>query len=321
MNIAVTGATSFIGVPIIQQLLKQGHQVYAIMRPGSVHAGRLPAEADNLHKIEMKLEELDQIAKIIPVPCHHFYHFGWEGAGSANRTNRQVQQQNVETSLKALEAARYLGCSHFLFSGSQAEYGICREAMTETTQCRPVSEYGKAKMDFSSQAAALTAYWRLEGAASPACIHARIFSIYGPGDHPWSLVESCLRAFRRGDYLSLGECTQMWNFLYIDDLAAALLLLMKKEPSEAYGVYNIAGPESATHSLREYVRQIYELCGSHGSYSYGRRSENAEGPANLIPDITKLEKEIQWRPEVSFEEGIHRLLETDPQKRGSSIGF
>lgn len=217
-----------------------------------------------------------------------------------------VQQKNAEDSLKALEGARRLGCQRFLFSGSQAEYGIHEEPLSEETECRPVSEYGKAKLEFLKQAMEQTENWRKAGISDMEYIHSRIFSVYGPGDHPWSLVESCLNAFGKGEYISLGECTQMWNFLYLDDCIEALMLLMNQEKESISGIYNVAGPESENRPLREYIRMMYEAMGFHGSYSYGRRKPNAEGPANLIPDIRKLQEATGWKPEVSFPEGIKR---------------
>ena len=208
--------------------------------------------------------------------------------------------------LKALEGARRLSCSRFLFSGSQAEYGIHKGSLSEETDCSPVSEYGKAKLDFLKQATEMTSQWQQEGISSMEYIHARIFSVYGPGDHPWSLVESCLRAFGRGEYISLGECTQMWNFLYLEDCVRALILLMEQEKESVSGIYNVAAPEVETKPLREYIRQMYETMGFHGSYSYGRRRPNAEGLANLIPDISKLEKNTGFSPLVSFSEGVKK---------------
>lgn len=319
MNIAVTGATSFIGAPMTHKLAEIGHDVYAVVRPGSKNLARLKKDAaggdeagcsepgrmsERIHVIERKLEEADRLDRVIEVPCQAFFHFGWDGAGSENRMNREVQQKNVADSLKALEGARRLGCRTFLFSGSQAEYGIHQTAMTEDTPLNPVSEYGKAKVDFCRRAMELTDGWRRDGLEFN-YIHTRIFSIYGPGDHPWSLVESCLRTFPEGGYLSLGECTQMWNFLYRDDLLDALVSLME---SGAAGVFNVAGESGETRPLREYVRAMYEACGFHGSYSYGRRPQNAEGPANLIPDVEKLVNTTGWRQKTSFEEGIRRMI-------------
>ena len=306
MNVVVTGATSFLGRAVAKRLLKQGSTVYAVVRPGSENMRYLPAEQKGLIVIERELNKLDTLDQVIDETCQAFYHFGWDGSGSENRMKREVQQKNVMDSLKALEGARYLGCSRFLFSGSQAEYGIHTGPLSEETECSPLSEYGKAKLDFLKQAKEKTDQWHQTGISCMEYIHARIFSVYGPGDHPWSLVESCLRAFGRGEYISLGECTQMWNFLYLEDCVRALMLLMEQEKESVSGIYNVAAPERETKPLREYIRQMYETMGYHGSYSYGRRRPNAEGLANLIPDIKKLEKEIGFAPLVSFPEGVKK---------------
>lgn len=311
LNVVVTGASSFLGRALVDRLLKDGNQVYAVVRPGSKNLNCLDTGRQGLIRIERNLEELHRLDEVIKEPCQAFYHFGWDGSGSENRLNREVQQKNTEDSLKALEGARRLNCRRFLFSGSQAEYGIHKEVMTEETPCSPVSEYGLAKLAFLEQAMEQTRKWRQEGICSMEYIHARIFSVYGPGDHSWSLVESCVRAFSRGEYISLGECTQMWNFLYLDDCIRALILLMEQEKESVSGIYNVAGPEEENRPLRDYIRMMYEILEFHGSYSFGRRKPNAEGPANLIPDIKKLKAATGFEPEVPFAEGILRTYEAE----------
>lgn len=319
MNIVVTGATSFLGKALVDQLQKDGNQVYAVVRPGSKNLKKINTGCQGLTLIECELEDLHRLPDIIKEPCQAFYHFGWDGSGSANRLKKDVQQKNTIDGLKALEAARRLQCRRFLFSGSQAEYGIHREAMTEETVCSPVSEYGIAKLEFYRQAMKQTEIWRQEGICDMEYIHARIFSVYGPFDHPWSLVESCIRAFSHGEYISLGECTQTWNFLYIDDCIRALILLMEQKKESVSGIYNVAGPEEENRKLRDYIRLIYEGIGFRGSYSYGRRKPNAEGPANLIPDIKKLQAATGFRPEVSFAHGIRRTCEAETIDRKGLI--
>ena len=229
-----------------------------------------------------------------------FLHFGWDGIGSAGRNDREIQKQNLVHSMQAVRTAAALGCGRFLFSGSQAEYGIHRHMMSESSNCSPVSEYGKAKLEFGRQAIA-----ELKGADMD-FIHARIFSVYGPGDHPWSLVNTALSTFLSGGHMELGECTQRWNFLYIEDMAEAVVSLALGLAPKQSGVYNIAGND--TRILREFVEEMYDLCGKRGSYSYGVRPPNAEGPASLIPDIKKIEEAAGWKPKVSFADGIRSML-------------
>lgn len=330
MNLVVTGATSFLGVSLIRELLKTGHQVYAVVRPGSKNLGALEAvraecepEAGRLELVELELEELDRIDRVITVPCQVYFHFGWDGSGSENRKKADVQQKNALDGLKALRGAAKLGCRRFLFSGSQAEYGICQDLMKEARECRPVSEYGKAKVEFYRLATEQILRWRAGGQADvpavvPEYIHTRIFSVYGPGDHPWSLVNTCLNRFRENQVMELGACVQQWNFLYIEDLVKGLMALaFCKETigftgdGEEDGIYNLAADREATVPLRTYVEKMHRLCGGKGSCVYGKVPPNAEGQANLIPDICKIKERTGWKPEISFEEGIRRMLSTE----------
>lgn len=307
MRVVVTGATSFIGAVTTGQLLRKGHEVCAVARPGSRNMKNLwdhvPEKLrKSLTVAEVAMEEIEKVSQQTGGPADAWIHTCWEGAGSHNRALRDVQQANVACSLAAVRAAAGMGCKRFLFTGSQAEYGVCHEPVSETAPCRPVSEYGKAKVDFSLQAEKLCRDLEME------YIHTRIFSIYGPGDHPWTLVQSCLRTWQQGGRMELGECTQWWNFLYIEDASRALVSLLEEGRA---GCYNVAG--SDTRRLREFVREMHALCGGRGSYTFGKRPDNAEGPADLLPDITKICGETGWRPETPFAEGIHETLHCLPE--------
>lgn len=332
-NIVVTGATSFLGAAIVKKLLSEHHEVFAVVRPGSKNRDALRAVEEEfktgakdqtapLHIIEAELGNLNRILEYIIVPCEIFIHLGWDGAGSENRTKQELQRKNIPDTLKVLEGARQLGCKRFLFSGSQAEYGVCQSLMSEDMTCHPVSEYGKAKVEAGIQGAERCQKWRAEGISDMEFIHARIFSIYGTGDHPWSLVNTCLDTFLDGGHMELGACTQQWNFLYVDDLVDGVLSLVFCEHLEesggaGCGIYNIAGDVDATMPLRNYVETMYELCGRRGDFTYGVLPANAEGPANLIPDVRKLKRVTGWRPKVSFEEGIRRMIaDKERQNKG-----
>ncbi len=306
--VVVTGATSFLGAALIKEMVRRGYRVYGVARPGS--SNRKVLDGLPVKIIEMELGELDRIRDEIQEPCHIFFHFGWDGSGSGNRRKTAVQQKNAEDGIKALRGARSLGCRRFVFSGSQAEYGIRSAATREDMECRPVSEYGKAKVEFGRRARSLCGMWRQQGEWEMEYVHVRIFSVYGPGDHPWSLVNSCLDTFLSGGEMELGACTQLWNFLYIEDLVKGLLsLALSALLPEDDGIYNLAGDEDSTMALKSYVEQMYELCGRQGSRVYGKLPPNAEGPANLIPDIGKIKRQTGWRPEISFEEGINRMID------------
>lgn len=108
-----------------------------------------------------------------------YFHFGWDGSGSENRKNPKVQGKNALDGMKALEGARKLGCKRFLFSGSQAEYGICADTMGETRACHPVSEYGKAKIAFGRNATEKVRQWNQAGVCRMEYVHTGSLVVMG----------------------------------------------------------------------------------------------------------------------------------------------
>jgi len=304
MRIVVTGATSFIGRAVVEELLEKRHQVFAAVRPDSAGRGELEAmQRETGGQLTVLPVDLSACGTLDRHPALEgradlWLHLGWEGSGSANRTNPEIQARNIGYALEALGAAARLGCTRFLFSGSQAEYGIADGLMREDSPCHPVSEYGKDKLEVCRRAGERAAELGIT------YLHARIFSVYGPGDHPWSLVSSCVDTFLKGGHMEFGACTQLWNYLYIKDAVRAITgLLLAKSPS---GVYNVAGND--TRPLREFIGEIHRLCGGRGTFEYGKRPPNAEGVVSLNPDTGKLYRAANFQPRISFEEGIREMI-------------
>ena len=298
MRVIVTGASSFMGLAAVRELGMLGIQTEAVIRPSSPDRGALE-EMEHVRVRPCLLEEIRFLAEKTGLKeADAWLHLGWEGAGSANRQNPELQRKNIGYAMESLRTAAALGCGRFLFTGSQAEYGICREPMREDGECHPVSEYGKDKLEVCRRASAAA------GALGLTYLHARVFSVYGPGDHPWSLISTCIDTYLQGGHMEMGPCTQLWNFLYVEEAARVLVkLLLGKTPG---GVYNVAGED--TRPLRSYMEELYRLCGSRGSYVFGNRGPNAEGQVSLEPELSKLKRAVGFRQEISFAEGIRRTL-------------
>ncbi len=277
MRIIITGATSFIGRAAAACLESHGHTVVRLR-----------------HSFNEEPESLPDSAEV-------WLHFAWAGSGSSDRADEVIQRFNVDMTLKAVRKADELGCKSFVFAGSQAEYGHQQDGSLkeEYGPTYPVSEYGKGKEIVRKLAERYIA----ESGTSMQYVHMRIFSVYGPGDHGYSLVNSLMAGFKRGETIELGNCTQLWNYLYINDAAEAIALLCENASA---GIYNVGGDDIRT--LKAYVEELHELMGGRGCAAFGRRADNAEGPADLSPDISRI-RELGFVQKVSFAEGIRQMLE------------
>lgn len=231
MEILITGATSIIGAPLLKELLAEGHSVSAVVRPQSSNFDRIRTlqNTDRLDIISLDLSDAYRLRDLLQNGCDICFHFAWDGAGSENRKRRAVQQKNVEDSFAVFKTVSALGCKKFIFSGSQAEYGVCSHKTKEDDACNPISEYGKAKVDFMNLAKEWLLNEHRHKHTNMQYIHTRIFSVYGPEEHKGSLLESCISAFSDNEEIALSPCSQLWNYLYIDDLTNAFISLMEAE--------------------------------------------------------------------------------------------
>lgn len=296
-KIIITGATSFLGRNLIKSLIKGDYIIYALVRKNSLNP--LKIKSKNLKYIYASLDEIETIYNYIS-KADIFIHFAWDGSGSIGRSDEIIQMKNVSYSLKALEIAIKLGCEKFIFPGSQAEYGKKYELITETSQCNPISFYGKAKLMFSQKAKKRCKNEKIK------FIHLRIFSVYGFDDREGTLVNSCITSFNNNQTIKLGPCTQKWNYLYILDFVNIVISLI--ESNCLSGIYNIASPE--TKILKEFVKIIYELSNKTGSYEFDEKLlTNPEGSPNLDPSIEKVKTYLNEQYNfIPFSKGIKLIM-------------
>ncbi len=304
-KVVMTGATGFIGRNVARMLLEQGAQVYALVRPSSRQKHLLPVHG-NLHMVDGDISQvMDCVEKIGHADL--FLHFAWGGVNRQEIDSPAVQQANVDWSLDCVRAARRLGCQVFMDAGSRVEYGIADDGiMSEDMPCAPVNAYGRAKLEFYQQAAPLCWQWEMT------YYHLRFFSVYGAGDHPWSIISTLVRELPQNKKVSLSACMHRWNFMDIEDAARAVLELYRWSHSVQPGsclVVNVASQD--TRRLREFVEEIHGLCGGLGQLEYGTFVQAKEGALSICPR-TEVLKELTggtWKEQVTFAEGIRRMLE------------
>lgn len=310
MTVIVTGASGFLGLATCRRLLAEGHTVYGVLQTQSQNAHKLPVH-DRFFPVRYDLGS-DDAALVSAVPhADVFIHFAWAATKSADRNDHEAHFANVDHSLALMKTAEKLGCKRFIFAGSQAEYGIHFEKITEDTPCNPVSEYGKAKLAFGLQGAALAPSLGLD------FIHLRIFSTYGVGDHPHTLMSSCIRTFSAGETMQMGDCMHTWNFLNIDDEAALIAKMAAFDGvlSAEGNVFNVASDD--TRRLKDFVLEAYDLCGRRGECAFGEPQPKPEGIVQLNPSIEKAKRLLNWKPRVTFAEGINAMIAAETHKGGA----
>lgn len=285
----ITGASSFIGIELCRYLTVNGHEVIAMSRRENEKLEEI-SKVGRLMVFRADLLSLYDKAK--DVKADVFIHLAWAGTTHEERNNPAVHEENVRLSLECVKLAKCMGCKLYVDAGSQAEYGIVPDVITEGTPCNPFSAYGKGKLKMYHESRTLTMDLGLK------YIHLRILSVYGENDHDETLIKTALKKLKANEPIEMRSGGQKWNYVYVKDAArqiAELSIYAVNDDGFNQEVYNIASND--TRKLQDFIIKMKEITGSDSELSFGEY--NPEKDVNLNPDTKKTESVVkplmQWR--------------------------
>lgn len=296
MKIFITGGTGFLGYNTILRLLSEGHSVYALVRRQGTNLSLV--NHSRLHLLYGSLEEIESLK--CETDIDSCIHFAWGGVNRDGVNNKVIQQQNVNNTLNLLSFLKVHQCQFFIDAGSRQEYAPCEGPISEESPCNPVSEYGKWKLEAYHEVCD-----RIDKSMGYA--HLRIFSTYGYGDHPWSLINTSIEKMIKGEPMELGLCRHFWSFLYIDDFTNLVSLMISCSKNEKRNeVYNVGS--GFIQPLCYFVNSIKNIVSSDSLLQFGKFTENKESTFPLIPNISKANYKFGWNEKVTFEDGIKTII-------------
>lgn len=301
MNVIITGPTGAIGMALIRKCIQEKISVLAICHKGSERADNIP-RSPRVRVLEADLPELSEISGEIDEKYDIFYHLAWMGTTGEARNDMYLQNRNIKYTLDAVELAHKTGCSMFIGAGSQAEYGRVEGCLTARTPVFPENGYGMAKLCAGQMSRGVCEKLGIKH------IWVRILSVYGPYDGENSMVSSTVRTLLAGGHAPFTPGEQLWDYLYSQDAAKALLLMAEKGIS---GKTYVLGSGQAK-PLKDYIEEIYRVVSevnTHtGSIGIGDMDYARRQVMHLEADISELTADTGFVPEVEFGEGIREVL-------------
>ena len=297
MNVLVTGGAGFIGSHLVDLLLDQGHTVtvlddFSTGRPENLshvashsrlRVQRVDVAVDPLTDWFREVDwvfHLAALADIVP---------------SIERP-REYHRANVDGTVAVVEAARLSGVKRFIYAASSSCYGIPDEIPTsESAVIRPQYPYALTKVLGENIVMHWGQVYRLP------VVSLRLFNVYGPRSRTSGTYGAVFGVFlaqriNGKPFTVVGDGTQTRDFTFVTDVARAFL--------------------AAANSRVE--QEIFNV-GSGGTYSVNRLTGLLGGPVVHVPmrpgepdctfaDTGRIRMQLHWKPEVSFEEGVARLL-------------
>ena len=317
MKIFVTGATGFIGSRLVETLVRRGHEVRATARPTSRIAflKKLGVET-----IVGDLRDHDSLANATD-GCECVYHLG-AGTTKDGLSKRDYEARNFRATrtlgLSALES----GVKRFVYASSIGVYGTtCDRSVDENTAPSPDSYYRETKLGGEKE------LLRLHHEKGLPVVIARLSSVYGPGSP--SLLDLC-RKIRSKRFRIIGSGQNHHAMVYVDDVVDGLCRC-GETPGIEGRTYILNGPQPV--KLKELALTLCRRLGDDNGFAtlpdlpfraysrFARTLYSALGvqlPRAHYYDLfltdhiftTSLARdELNYRPQVSFNDGAARLIE------------
>ena len=299
-KVILTGATGTIGMALINKCIEQGIEVITLVNPNSRRLERIPSSRlVKVVKCGLNDFATADAALLETEPCFDaMFHLAWGGTFGDARNDKALQEQNAAYAIDAVRLAHRLGCGTFVGAGSQAEYGRVSGKLSADTPCDPENEYGRAKLKASQETR------KLCGELGMRHIWPRILSIYGPYDGEKTMVMSLIKTLLEGRRPALTKGEQMWDYLYSEDAATALMLLAEKGAGGR--IYPIGS--GIARPLKEYIEIIRDEIDPQLPLGFGEVPYSPKQVMHLCADISELKEDTGFEPSVSFEEGARRTI-------------
>ncbi len=305
----VTGGAGFIGSHLVERLLVDGHRVRVI---DDLSTGRIENlsscqghPAFSLHRAD--ISQGKGLAGLFAEADWVFHLAGLADIVPSIARPLDYHRVNVDGTVEVLEAARAAGAKRFLYAASSSCYGIPDSYPTpETAPARPMYPYALTKYI----AEQYVLHWGKVYGLS--CVSLRLFNVYGPRVRTRGTYGAVFGVFlaqklNRRPLTVVGDGQQTRDFTYVTDVAEAFLRAARSDISgEALNVGS-----GASHSILE----LAGLLGGEIRHLPRRPGE----PERTFADTSKIRRLLDWRPLVSFQEGVGRMLERIEEWRDAPV--
>lgn len=296
-RVIVTGGTGFIGSWLTEKLIDEGIEVILLVRN--------PEKATRNQKMRHPLVKLVQYdSEEYKKLCEDnneidvFYHLAWEGVSAKLKNDCELQLNNIGFSLKMLELAHALKAKRFIATGTVAEYAFSENILDVNERQTPNDMYAAAKV---------AAHYMLETRARNLAIPFNwvvIPSTFGEGRREDNIITYTIISLLKGQRPQYGNLMQMWDFLYVKEVARALCLIAEK--GKAGITYGIGS--GVFKPLKSYIMQIRDIINPEQELGIGEIPSLSAQTFSSCVSIYDITRDTGFVPEITFEEGIRRTI-------------
>lgn len=298
----VTGASGFVGSHLTRRLLHEGLDVHILRRADS-DFWRMRDVVPHVTAHVADLRDAAALSKAVAAARPDYvFHLGAATvvAGQTDAANELIAT-NLLGTLQLIEACDAVGYRGMVTTGDSFEYTPSPKRLSESAVCYPTSLHGITKLGATLHARAVALQQQRP------IVTLRLFSTYGPSDHPRRLVPRAIASALAGTDLLLSRPDVTRDWVYIDDLIALYLEAAHAAERLSGGVFNAGSGEFG--SIGKVVETILRQTGSPAQTRWGAFEAPLHDEYPWVADPTLTYATFAWRPVISLEVGLQRTIE------------
>jgi len=293
----VTGGAGFIGSHMVDLLINEGFKVNVIDNLTGGHKHNLE-HLDSNNDLQCYWEDIRDLPPTHPAFIGARFVFHFAGIGDIVPSIEQpidYMDVNVQGTVKVLECARYANVEKLVYAASSSCYGLAKTPTAETEPIQPQYPYALSK-NLGEQA---VMHWNQ--VYNLPCNAVRIFNAYGTRVRTTGAYGAVFGVFFKQKlagkpFTVVGDGTQTRDFIYVTDIARSFYLAALSEKNGEAWNAGAGAPQP--------VNRLVELLGGDVTYVPKRPGE----PDSTHADISKITRDLGWKQQVSFEEGVAKMV-------------
>ncbi|MFH1182698.1 MAG: NAD-dependent epimerase/dehydratase family protein [Candidatus Moraniibacteriota bacterium] len=292
-KVVVTGGAGFIGSNLADALVEEDFEVHIIDNLSGGKKENVNPKA-KLHVLD--ITDLPAIKPVFAGATYVFHLAALPRVQFSIEHPAETNKANVEGTLNVLIAASEAGVKRVIYSASSSAYGDQDQMpLKESMPAHPKSPYGLHKYLGELYCKLWNEVYGLS------TVSLRYFNVYGPRNNPEGayalVIAKFLRQRTNGEPMTItGDGEQTRDFTNVKDVARANLLAMKSKKVGQGEVINIGAGHNCS------INQIVELIGGPAVHIDPRFE-----PRDTLADNSLAKKLLNWKPNISIEEGINEL--------------
>jgi nucleoside-diphosphate-sugar epimerase len=300
----VLGASGFIGRWTARWLVDHGATVIAVGRDRAAVVTALGAAAQRARVVVQDVTAPDVSAWLRQLEPDIVFNLIGYGVDRTERETALAERLNFELVAELIDFAASLGRdaphARLVHTGSALEYGTTGGVLAEDSPTAATTLYGTTKLAGTN---VLVSRARATGTSA---FVARLFTVYGPGEHTGRLLPSILAARTSATPVPLSDGLQKRDFCYVEDVAEGLLRLAAS-PIAPGTIVNLS--TGVMQTVRSFVTAAAEEAGIPAErFQFGVLPRREEEMQQTGVSVQRLQDLTGWRPDADIALGVRRAL-------------